>query len=288
MSNHYDLICIGGGSGGIATSRRAASYGARCAVVEVARLGGTCVNVGCVPKKVMWNAAHTSHVAHRAVDYGFDVGPVKFDWAALKKGRDEYIARLNAIYARNLDNSGVDHIEGFARFVSPNTIEVNGQQYTADHIVIATGGEPWRPSIPGAELGIDSDEFFELEDLPRKTAVLGAGYIAVELAGVLHELGSDTCLVIRGSEPLRSFDAIVREGLMEAFKAERLPLITGFEASRLERADDGTLNIHSQDGRVLEGYDTVLWAVGRAFRTSGLNLEAAGVKVGVTGDIPVD
>lgn len=288
MSKHYDLICIGGGSGGIATARRAASYGARCAVIEAKRLGGTCVNVGCVPKKVMWNAAHTAHVVHRAVDYGFSIGEVGFDWGELKRRRDEYVARLNAIYALNLEKANVDHIQGFGRFVDSRTVEVAGEHYTADHIVIATGGVPWRPAIPGAELGIDSDGFFALEERPGKVAVLGAGYIAVELAGVLHELGSDTCLVIRGQEPLRNFDAIIREGLLEALHAERLPLVTGFEARRLEREADGTITIHGQDGRTLGGYDTVLWAVGRRSATRDLGLEKAGVRVGVNGDIPVD
>ncbi|RFA39591.1 glutathione-disulfide reductase [Alkalilimnicola ehrlichii] len=288
MSKHYDLICIGGGSGGMATARRAASYGARCAVIEAKKLGGTCVNVGCVPKKVMWNAAHTAHSLHRAQDYGFAVGEVGFDWVELKRRRDAYVERLNGIYAHNLDKANIDFIEGFGRFVDERTVEVDGTRYSADHIVIATGGQPWRPSIPGAELGIDSDGFFELEALPGKVAVLGAGYIAVELAGVLHELGSETCLVIRGQEPLRSFDSLIREGLMEAFHAEQLPVVTGFEASKLERAADGTISIYGKDGRCLEGYDTVVWAVGRRSCTGSLGLERIGLEVRHNGDIPVD
>jgi glutathione reductase (NADPH) len=288
MDKHFDLICIGGGSGGMATARRAASYGARCAVIEASRLGGTCVNVGCVPKKVMWNAAHTAHSLHRACDYGFSIGPVAFDWGALKSRRDTYIERLNAIYARNLDKAQIASIHGFARFVDAHTVEVDGARYTAEHIVIATGGKPWRPEIPGAELGIDSDGFFELAQRPEKVAVLGAGYIAVELAGVLHELGSQTCLIVRGQEPLRSFDAIIREGLVEALHAERLPLITGFTARELSRAADGTITLHGEDGRELSGYDCVIWAVGRQAWTQGLALAHAGVAVRENGEIPVD
>jgi len=190
LSNHFDLIAIGGGSGGIAHARRAAEYGASVAVVEYGPLGGTCVNVGCVPKKVMWYTANQAHHFEHAADFGFKSEVTGHDWAALKERRDAYVKRLNGIYESNLDKSGVRYIQGAARFVDPNTIAVGDDQYTADRVVIATGGSPMVPDIPGAEHGITSDDFFDLEERPQRVIVAGSGYIAVELAGVLNGLGS--------------------------------------------------------------------------------------------------
>ena len=192
----YDYIVIGGGSGGIASARRAAGYGARTLLIEGGDLGGTCVNVGCVPKKVMWNAAHLHEGTRLARDYGFSIGEVGFEWAELKHRRDAYIERLNGIYDRNLENSGVDQVNGYARFTAPDTVEVNRQYYRAPHILVATGGRPWIPELPGAELGISSDSFFDLETLPARTLVVGSGYIATDLAGVLNALGSEVTLGI--------------------------------------------------------------------------------------------
>ena len=202
----FDFIVIGGGSGGIACARRAASYGAKVLVVESGPLGGTCVNVGCVPKKVMWNAAHIAEQTQLAKDYGFAVSGAEFDWPTLKTKRDAYIARLNGIYAKNLANSGVETVLGYATFTGAKTIEVNGQAYSGKHMLIATGGTPWVPDLPGAELGISSDGFFELEDLPKRCLVVGAGYIATELAGVLNGLGSQVTLALRKDTALRGFD----------------------------------------------------------------------------------
>ncbi|HKJ95484.1 MAG TPA: FAD-dependent oxidoreductase, partial [Gammaproteobacteria bacterium] len=211
MSNHYDLICIGGGSGGIATARRAAAHGARCAVIESSRLGGTCVNVGCVPKKVMWNAAHAAEGLTHARDYGFDLAVHGHDWGTLVERREAYIRRLNDIYARNLEKSGAEWIRGHARFTDAHTVDVDGELYTADRFVVAVGGRPVLPDLPGAELGIDSDGFFALTARPGRVAVVGAGYIAVELAAVLHRLGSKVTLHVRREGPLRRFDPIIRE-----------------------------------------------------------------------------
>jgi glutathione reductase (NADPH) len=197
LDNKFDLIVIGGGSGGIAHARRAAEYGASVAVVESGRLGGTCVNVGCVPKKVMWYAAGQMHHAAHAADYGFDMTVKGHDWSAVKERRDAYVARLNGIYERNLGNSGVTMITGAARFVDAHTVAVGNDEYSADRIVIATGGRPMVPDIPGAELGITSDGFFELGERPQRVLVVGSGYIAVELAGVFNGLGSDVQLVVR-------------------------------------------------------------------------------------------
>ncbi|MDR9432612.1 MAG: glutathione-disulfide reductase [Spiribacter sp.] len=283
----YDLICIGGGSGGIATARRAAAHGARCAVIEGDRLGGTCVNVGCVPKKVMWQAAHTAEILERASDYGFSAVAPRLDWQALVSARSAYIDRLNGIYARNLDTAAVDHINGYAQFTGPNTVSVDGVSYQAEHFVIATGGVPGRPGIPGGDLGIDSDGFFALQDRPEKVAVVGAGYIAVELAGVLHQLGSEVQLIVRRERPLRDFDESIATAYVERLATHGPTLVNHFTPVGLEAAWGG-YTLHADDGRSLEGLDQVIWAVGRIPNTDDLNLAAAGVTMNGAGTIPVD
>ncbi|XP_039189450.1 glutathione reductase, mitochondrial isoform X2 [Crotalus tigris] len=210
----FDYLVLGGGSGGLASARRAAQLGARTAVVEKGRLGGTCVNVGCVPKKVMWNTAVHYEFIHDHVDYGFKIADVKFNWKIIKEKRDAYVKKLNEIYQNNLNKDHVETILGHASFTADPepTIEVDGKKYTAPHILIATGGRPTIPSeseIPGASLGISSDGFFELEDLPKRSVIVGAGYIAVELAGILSTLGSRTSLLIRYNEVLRNFDSMI-------------------------------------------------------------------------------
>jgi glutathione reductase (NADPH) len=288
MTEQYDFLSIGGGSAGLAAARRAAKHGARAAVIEPARLGGTCVNVGCVPKKVMWNAANLAWGLHHAADYGFRAHDVALAWSDLHQRREAYIERLNGIYARNLEKENVTLIEGYARFVDDRTVEAAGKCYSADHIVIATGGRPKRLGVPGQELAIDSDGFFALDRQPRKVAVIGAGYIAVELAGVLHHLGSDTTLVLRRDKPLRGFDEILRDGFMEASQADSLHVVGRFDTSALERADDGTVTLHAQDGRRLGGYDTVICAVGRVPNTDALGLENTGIRLNDDGTISVD
>jgi len=206
VTEQYDLVVIGGGSGGLAHAQRAAEYGAKAAIVEKGPLGGTCVNVGCVPKKVMWYAAHQAHQFHHVEDYGFDVEVRGHDWAGLKGRRDAYIERLNGIYEKNLDRRGVTYLEGWARFVDAHTIDVDGRRVEAKRIVVATGGRPAVPAIPGAELGITSDGFFELEERPKRVLIAGSGYIAVELAGVFNALGSKVQLAIRKDSILREFD----------------------------------------------------------------------------------
>ena len=288
MSQHFDLIVIGGGSGGMAVARRAAEYGMKCAVIESNRLGGTCVNVGCVPKKVMWYAAQLSHALHDAPDYGFDAALTTVDWPQLKAGRDGYVERLNKIYARNLANSAVTMIEGRAAFSSSNSVTVNGETYSADHIVIACGGRPAIPDVPGVELGITSDGFFELEALPRRVAIVGSGYIAVELAGVLNALGSEVSLLLRRQHLLARFDVMLREELMEQMQDDGIHVATGINLSLVERGDDQQLALHTRDGHVMDGYDTLIWAIGRESQIDGLNLEAAGLSANDAGFIPVD
>ena len=283
----YDYIAIGGGSGGVASARRAAEYGARVLVVEAARLGGTCVNVGCVPKKVMWYASDIAQTLREAAGYGFSVGESAFDWSALKLRRDAYIARLNEVYANLLDKAGVDVVRGFAHFIDAQTIEVDGQRFSAPHIVIATGGRPVVPAIEGAELGMDSDGFFALEHQPRRVAIVGAGYIAVELAGVFKGLGSEVDMLVRGPHLLRHFDAMVRDELATHMQDSGLRLHFGSEIKSIARQADGALQISCKDGHSLQ-VDALLWATGRRANTDRLQLEAAGLSADDKGMIKTD
>lgn len=284
----FDLIVLGGGSGGLATAQRAVEYGAKVALLEPARLGGTCVNVGCVPKKVMWNAAQLADAIRYAPGYGFDVRAAGHDWAKLKQARDAFVLRLNGIYERNLERKGITTIRARGRFVGKREIETDtGERYRADHVVIATGGHPKVPNIPGAELGITSDGFFELEQLPRRVAVVGSGYIAVELGGVLDALGSDVKVFVRFDGLLRHFDALMVEHLERNMRASGIEIVTHAAPRSLERGQHG-LALHTEDGRTFEGFDTVLWAIGRAPNTRDLGLEVAGVDLDGRGFVRVD
>ena len=209
---HFEYLVLGGGSGGIASARRAAEFGVKVGLVESGRLGGTCVNVGCVPKKLMFCASNLrEEILQDAADFGLDVqGGVNFDWTTFTKKRDAYIEKLNGIYKRNLDNSKVEIIQGLAKFVGEKKVQVDGNIYSADNILIAVGGRPLVPDIPGAEHGITSDGFFDLQTRPERVVVVGAGYIAVEMAQIFAGLGSQTTLCIRGDNVLRTFDKIVR------------------------------------------------------------------------------
>ena len=287
MSEKYDVFVIGGGSGGVAHARRAAEYGAKVAVAEYGPLGGTCVNVGCVPKKVMWYAASTAHHIEHAADYGFNVAVDGHYWDIVKKRRDDYVKRLNGIYENLLDSSKVDYIAGSARFVDAHTVVVGDTEYTADRIVIATGGRPMVPDIPGAEHGITSDGFFELEDRPQTVIIAGSGYIAVELAGVFNGLGSDVGVVLRKDGVVRSFDAMLGAELMQAMREDGIRVETRVIPSALEKTDDGIL-FHAEDGRTFGPVDCVLWAIGREPNIEGLDLEKAGVESDDYGFIPVD
>ena len=288
MSESWDLVVLGGGSGGIAAAVRAASYGARAAVVESGRLGGTCVNVGCVPKKVMWNAAELAHRIIDARDYGFDVSLQGFDWGRLKRERDAYVARLNGIYEARLERESIGLVRGHGVLTGPRQVTVDGRALDAAHVLIATGGRPRLPDIPGVELGITSDGFFELDALPRRVAVVGAGYIAVELAGILASLGTEVSLVLRKDEPLRTFDATLRALVVEYLEQDGVRTVPRAAPERLERGADGSLTLHCHAGTVLDGLDHVIWAIGRDPNTGGLGLDAAGLEPGPRGEIPVD
>jgi glutathione reductase (NADPH) len=284
----FDLIVLGGGSGGLATAQRAAEYGARVALLEPGRLGGTCVNVGCVPKKVMWNAAELAGAFERASDYGFDVLVAGHDWARLKAGRDAYVQRLNGIYERNLDRKAIATIRSAGRFSGPREIvAANGDAYAAEHIVIATGGRPDVPSCEGAALGITSDGFFDLERRPRRVGVAGSGYVAVELGGVLNALGAETVLFVRGERVLRDFDALLSDQLTKQMRANGIEFVTGARPGPV-RGAPGDLTLETGDGRTFFGFDTFIWAIGRSPRTDGLALERAGVELDAHGAIVVD
>ena len=288
MSKRYDYLVIGGGSGGIASARHAAKHGASVALIENDRMGGTCVNVGCVPKKVMWNTARIGETLHHAGAYGFDVSVNGFDWPTIKKARDDYIARLNRIYDRNLDNSRVDKINGHGRFTAPDTVEVDGKPYSAEHILIATGGHPVPAAVPGGELTINSDGFFELEQHPRRLAIVGAGYIATEFAGVMNALGSEVIQVLRKDKVLRKFDHDLHDLVMQEMSSSGVKFETRFLIKGLTRESDGTIALNGEDGRRLEQLDCVIWAIGRVPNTSGLGLEQAGVALNKRGYIATD
>ncbi|KAG5191917.1 glutathione reductase [Tribonema minus] len=301
---HYDLLVIGGGSGGIAAARRAASYGAKVAIVEPRPLGGTCVNVGCVPKKVMFHAASIAETLHDARHYGFTVGPTSFNWGKIKASRDAYVRRLNGIYASNLKSSKVEYLVGEATFPptrsgareSPPEVVVGERRYTARAVLIGTGGQPMMPDVRGAkEFCIDSDGFFALESLPRRAAVVGAGYIAVELAGVLNGLGCDTHLFVRRESVLRQTDPLVQETLMAEMRRAGVCIHTGCTPSAVLRDDaSGLLTLctaprgEDDGGEQHEGFESVLMAIGRSPNVARLGLEAAGIKQGPRGHILVD
>ncbi len=288
MEKEVDLFVIGGGSGGLAAAQRAAEYGARVSVAERGRLGGTCVNVGCVPKKVMWNAASLAHAFGDAPDYGFRLPAAPaHDWAALKARRDAYVERLNAIYARNLERRNIELVAAEARLADRHTVIAGEQRYRAGHIIIATGGRPRIPELPGASLGISSDGFFELETLPRRVAVAGAGYIAIELAGMLQALGAEVELFFRYDSVLRSFDPMIQAAVLEALAETGIRLHPRTPVPRLEREQDG-IHLRTAAGTHHGPFDCFLWAVGREPLSHGLGLEAVGVALDEQGFIVTD
>ena len=288
MVKEYDYIVIGGGSGGIASANRAAMHGAKVILFERKEVGGTCVNVGCVPKKVMWYGAQVAETLHRyAGEYGFDVTINKVDFATLKANRQAYIDRIHGSYERGFDNNGVERVYEYARFIDPHTVEVAGVRYTAPHILIATGGHALYPNIPGSEYGITSDGFFELDEVPKRTAVIGAGYIAVEVAGVLNALGSDTHLFVRKDRPLRTFDKDIVDVLVDEMAKSGPTLHTHANATEVVKNADDSLTISFDNGETIT-VDCLIWAIGRAANTSGFGLEKTGVKLTEKGTIYSD
>ena len=283
----YDLIVIGGGSGGLAAAQRAAQHGARALLFEPGRLGGTCVNVGCVPKKIMWTAAQLAHALRDARDYGFELTVGNHDWVKLKAARDAYVSWLNGIYARNLERRAVELVKRRVQLGGPGeVIDDRGETYRGEHILIATGGYPRIPPLPGAELGITSDGFFGLDHCPSRVAVVGSGYIAVELAGVLRSLGAQVSQFVRYESVLRSFDSMLRSKLMEALAALGVELVTGAVPGGVRQSNG--LSYIVADGREFDGFDCLIWAIGRDPNTRGLGLEENGIELDDGGYVTVD
>ncbi len=287
MNNVFDLIVIGGGSGGLAVAEKAAAYGRRVALVERQALGGTCVNNGCVPKKVMWYAAQLAHAVDDASAFGIPARREATDWRRLVERRQDYIGNIHHYWDGYVAASGITRIDGCARFVDPHTVAVGERQLRAEHIVIATGGRPLVPPVPGAELGITSDGFFALREQPRRVAIIGAGYIGVELAGMLRALGSEVTLVARERRVLETFDELLGRTLGEAMARQGIALHLGFQVAGLSQGEHGIV-VQGLGGQCLDGYDTVIWAVGRRPNTDQLALERAGVEVHPNGVIPTD
>ena len=284
----FDLVVIGGGSGGIACARRAAEYGARVVLIEAGRLGGTCVNVGCVPKKLMWNAADLADGMDDALEYGFDLRREAFDWSGFRQKRDAFVGRLNEVYANNLAKANIELVRGWAHLVDQRTVEVGGRRLSGKNIVIATGGRPVLPGVPGMELGITSDGFFELDQQPRRVAIVGSGYIAVELAGIFAHLGSQTALLVRGESVLKSFDTMIGEQTLKALREAGVHVATNAWPQALQKNSDGTLELTARTGERKGPFDCLLWATGRAPAVEKLGLEEAGVKLDAYGFIMTD
>lgn len=282
----YDLFVIGGGSAGVRCARIAATHGARVAIAEERFWGGTCVNVGCVPKKIMVNAAEYGQWSEDAVAFGWDAAPRGFDLAKLAAARDAEVARLNGIYGRLLAGAGATSFDARATFVDAHTLDVGGRRITAERIVIAVGGRAVRPEIPGAELGMLSDDVFNMQALPKRIAVVGSGYIGLEFACIFRGLGAEVDLVYRADLPLRGFDHDIRVALRDALEAQGIVSHTPFEATRLDRMGDRLL-LNLKGGHAIEA-DAVLFATGRAPNTHGLGLDAAGVMCTARGAIEVD
>ena len=290
MSDDFDLVVIGGGSGGLAGAFRAAAHGARVALLEPGPLGGTCVNVGCVPKKAMWLAADLSHRMALASQLGFATPPQPpaLDWCEFVAHRERYVANIHQGYRTRLDASGIALMPCRGTFLAANVVQAgNGVRLRARHVLVATGGVPWRPDIPGAGLGIDSDGFFDLRAAPPRVAVIGGGYVAIELAGVLQALGSRVDMFVRGPRLLDGFDAELTVQLAEGMHhhGTRVHLDTAVSAVR---GQGGKLTLDGGGACGREAFDVVLFATGRRPNTAGLGLDQAGVATQGPGFVQVD
>ncbi|MFZ4380406.1 MAG: glutathione-disulfide reductase [Sandarakinorhabdus sp.] len=287
----FDLFVIGAGSGGVRASRIAAGYGARVAVAEEHRVGGTCVIRGCVPKKLLVYGSHFAEDLEDARRFGWTITARSFDWATLRDNVLAEVDRLNGIYQTTLDNNQVTTFHGHAQIIDANTVDVDGTRHTTKTILIASGARPYIPEVPGAEHGITSNEVFHLPELPRRMVIAGAGYIATEFAGVFHELGSDVTLINRSETILRGWEPALADRLLQISMAKGLNFKLNCRLERVEKLDDGSVRIHFTDGKTLDT-DVLMWALGRVPNIEGLGLDAAGVMLdnskGLGGAIAVD
>lgn len=284
----YDYLAIGGGSGGIASINRASMYGQKCAIVEAKALGGTCVNVGCVPKKVMWFAGQVADAFKYAPDYGFNVELKSHDWMTLINNREAYISRIHDSYDNLLEKNKIDLIKGWATLVDKHRVKVGDRIISAKHILISTGGEPSIPEISGKEHILDSDGFFALKSQPKKVVVVGAGYIAVELAGLLNAIGSETHLVVRKADPLREFDDVIRETLVEQMAEEGITIHRHTQITQISKNQQQQFEITTNSEADIPDVDAVIYAIGRAPITAGIGIEAVGIELDARGYIITD
>ena len=284
----YDYVAIGGGSGGIGSINRASMYRQKCAIIEAKALGGTCVNVGCVPKKVMWFAGQVADAFKYAPDYGFDVELKSHSWKTLIDNREAYISRIHASYDNVLGKNNVDVIKGWGVIQDAHTIKVGDRLITTNKILIATGGEPSIPEIEGKEHILDSDGFFALQSQPKKVVIVGAGYIAVELAGLLNALGSETHLVVRKDDPLREFDPIIRETLVEQMQEEGITIHRRTQITQLTKNDENQIEITTNSNADIPNMDAVIYAIGRSPITTGLGIENIELELDARGFIVTD
>ncbi len=288
MINHFDLLVLGGGSGGLATAQAAAICGAKVALIEGNELGGTCVNRGCVPKKIMWHAAELVSYHRSEEAYGYHKTPLTFNFSDFIDQQQRYIHQLQKHYEQQLKKSGILFIKGIANFIDSQTVAVNQEIFTARHIVIATGSYPRSAICEGAEYSINSDDFFNLKELPQKIAIVGAGYIAVELASILNQLGSQVTLLLRYDRPLRNFDVFISNALKDMLSTQGIKVLTYHVVERIEKQANSRLNLHCQENKIIKDLDAVLFAIGRDPRTKDINLAATGVKTDKKGFIITD
>ncbi|OYY75464.1 MAG: glutathione-disulfide reductase [Gammaproteobacteria bacterium 28-57-27] len=284
---HFDLIALGGGSGGLAAAERAAQLGKRVLLIEPNALGGTCVNLGCVPKKLMWYGAQVAESLRNAAGFGFDVEVKGFSWKTLVDARRARVKGIGDWWAGYAVEQGITLVKGYGRFVNANTVEVDGEQYTAPHIVVSTGGRPFVPPVPGADLGITSDGFFALDEQPKRVAILGGGYIGVEIAGLMRSFGSEVTVADIAPRILMPFDLMLSETLSQHMRHEGIELRMPFRTAGLRKTDDGIV-IDGAEGEALGPFDCVIWAAGRKPNTEAIGLDVAGVEVQPNGFVPTD
>lgn len=287
MQFDFDYFVIGAGSGGVRSARIAAAHGAKVAIAEEYRVGGTCVIRGCVPKKMLVIGASFAASLQHASAFGWTIGESSFDWKALRDNVNGNVDYLNGLYQQNLDRHKVKTIIGRARLIGPHTVSVNGREITARHVLVATGSRPFIPDVPGAELGITSNEFFHLDELPRRATIIGGGYIAVEFAGILQELGTEVTLVLRSEVLLRGWERSLADWLQEISERKGIKFLCSTQVKQVEKATDDSLQIRLDNGDDLAS-DLLIWATGRVPNTDDLGLESIGLALRSDGGIAVD